>query len=133
MLRIKDNKIEKGYKGSWVSEEYKYIDNFDIKLSDNFEKTDITYEIDKILKDEGYDIDFYNCCMSGYDDVIYYDFGEKYSIELVEFENCKKYTLTFVLKEITTFDDLWELEYLRTIYEKIKKEIMCYTEKVDEE
>lgn len=132
MLRIKDNKVEKGYKGLWVSKEYKYIDNYDIKLSDNFEKTDITYEIDKILKDEGYNIDFHNCCMSGYDDVIYYDFGEKYSIELVEFENCKKYTLTFVLKEITTVDDLWELEYLRTIYKKIKKEIMCYTEKVEE-
>lgn len=32
MLRIKDNKVEKGYKVLWVSKEYKYIDNFDIKL-----------------------------------------------------------------------------------------------------
>lgn len=133
MLNIKDNKISKGYKGFWSSKEYKYIDEFDIDLSNDFEKFDITYEIDKILENEGYDIDFYNCCMSGYDDVIYYDFGDKYSIELYELEKDKKYTLMFVLKEITTFSDLWELEYLRNIYEKIKKEIKAdLVEKVED-
>ena len=133
MLKIKDNKISKGYKGFWSSKEYKYIEEFNIKLANDFEKFDITYEIDKILENEGYNIDFYNCCMSGYDDVIYYDFEDKYSIELYENEKDKEYTLTFILKEITTFNDLWELEYLRNIYERIKKETNYYlVEKVED-
>ena len=44
-----------------------------------------------------------------------------------------KYRLTFILKEITTFNDLRELEYLRNIYEKIKKETNYYlVEKVED-
>lgn len=133
MLKIKNNKISKGYKGFWSSKEYKYIEEFNIKLANDFEKFDITYEIDKILENEGYNIDFYNCCMSGCDDVIYYDFEDKYSIELYENEKDKEYTLTFILKEITTFNDLWELEYLRNIYERIKKETNYYlVEKVED-
>lgn len=33
MLKIKDNKISKGYKGFWSSKEYKYIEEFNIKLA----------------------------------------------------------------------------------------------------
>lgn len=133
MLKIKDNAIQKGYKGYWVNKDEKYIDDFDIDLQEDYEKFDITFLIDNILKEEGFNIDFHNCCMSGYDQVIYYDFDDKYSIELYEIEEDKEYTLSFVLKEITTFKDLWELEYLKNIYEKIIKKIKNgLVEKVDD-
>lgn len=134
MLKIKDNEIVKGYKGFWVNNDEKYIDETHLTLSNEFDKFDIVYEIDEILKSEGYKIDFHNCCMRGYDEVIYYEFGEKYSIELYEVKKDKEFLLTFVLKQFETFKDLWELEYLRNLFENIiwrLKRILV--EKVDEQ
>lgn len=133
MLKIKDNTIQKGYKGYWSNENENYIDSFDLELKEDFSGFDITFEIDNVLKEEGFKIEFYNCCMSGYDQVIYYDFDDKYSIELFELEEEKKYTLNFVLKRIETFKDLWELEYLKNIYEKIIRNVKSFGVEKSEE
>lgn len=134
MLKIKDNEIVKGYKGFWVNNDEKYIDETHLTLSNEFDKFDIVYEIDEILKSEGYKIDFHNCCMEGYSEVIYYEFGEKYSIELYEVKKDKEFLLTFVLKQFETFKDLWELEYLRNLFENIIWRLKrSLVEKVDEQ
>lgn len=116
-----------------LAKKKKSIDVIVINLEEEFSRFDITFEIDKILNYEGYEIDFHNYCMYGYDDVTYYDIGDKYRIELYGIEESKKFTLTFILKEINTFKDLWELEYLRSIYEKIIEAISGFLVKEKED
>ena len=117
MIKIKDNTIKSGYMNRWYKESEKYIDDFVIKFEDYYDKYDIKYIIDNILKDEGYIVDFKNVVFMGAEEVIYYDFDDRYSIEL--YTGSENHTLNFVLKDFDSFDKLYELEYMKFLYSRI--------------
>lgn len=117
MIKIKDNTIKSGYMNRWYKESEKYIDDFVIKFEDYYDKYDIKYIIDNILKDEGYIVDFKNVVFMGAEEVIYYDFDDRYSIEL--YTGSENHTLNFVLKDFDSFDKLYELEYMKYLYSRI--------------
>lgn len=120
MLKIKDNTIKSGYKYCWYEEKYNYID-FEFKIIENLDKYDIKFAIDNILE-EDYTIDFENVVYFGDEEVIYYNFDDRYSIELyTSIDN--EYTLSFIIKQFDDFDKLYELEYMRYLYNKIVKKI----------
>lgn len=121
MIKIKDNTIKSGYKNRWYFDYEKYLDDFEIILDENFDKYDIKYIIDDVLKDEGYIIDFKNVVFLGAEEVIYYDFDDRYSIELYTRDN--KHTLNFILKQFDSFEKLFELEYMKYLYDRIIKRI----------
>lgn len=121
MLKIKENTIKSGYKNRWYFDSEKYLDDFDIEGKEWFDKYDIKRIIDDILKDEGYIVDFKNVVFLGAEEVIYYDFDDRYSIELYTRDN--SHTLSFILKKIDSFDKLFELEYMRYLYNRIVKGI----------
>lgn len=117
MIKIKDNTIKSGYMNRWYKESEKYIDDFVIKFEDYYDKYDIKYIIDNILTDEGYIVDFKNVVFMGAEEVIYYDFDDRYSIEL--YTGSENHTLNFVLKIFDSFDKLYELEYMKYLYSRI--------------
>lgn len=121
MIKIKDNTIKSGYKNRWYFDYEKYLDDFEIVLDENFDKYDIKHIIDHVLKDEGYIIDFKNVVFLGAEEVIYYDFDDRYSIELYTRDN--KHTLNFILKQFDSFEKLFELEYMKYLYGRIIKRI----------
>lgn len=121
MIKIKDNTIKSGYKNRWYFDYEKYLDDFEIVLDENFDKYDIKHIIDHVLKDEGYIIDFENVVFLGAEEVIYYDFDDRYSIELYTRDN--KHTLNFILKQFDSFEKLFELEYMKYLYGRIIKRI----------
>lgn len=121
MIKIKDNTIKSGYKNRWYFDYEKYLDDFEIVLDENFDKYDIKHIIDDVLKDEGYIIDFKNVVFLGAEEVIYYDFDDRYSIELYTRDN--KHTLNFILKQFDSFEKLFELEYMKYLYGRIIKRI----------
>ena len=126
MLKIKDKTIHSGYKGFWAEEKYNYID-FEFNIIEDFDKYDIKYIIDNFLKDEGYVVDFENIGWFGNEQVIYWNFDDRYSIELYSIgEN--EFVLYFVLKEFDNFDDLYELiilhYYQKAIIKKIKADLI---------
>ena len=116
MLKIKDKTIHSGYKGFWLEENYNYID-FAFNIIEDFDKYDIKYIIDNFLKDEGYIIDFENVVWFGNEQVIYWNFDDKYSIELHS-GGKNEFVLYFVLKEFDNFDDLYELIILHYYQKK---------------
>lgn len=131
MLKIKDNTIKSGYKGWWVEEKYNYID-FKFKMIENLDKYDIKFVIDNVLKEEGYTINFENVVYFGAEGVIYYNFDDRYSIELYTSTD-NECTLSFILKQFDGFDKLYELEYMRYLYNKIVKNIKTdLVEKIEE-
>lgn len=117
MLKIKDNTVKSGYMNRWYKDSEKYIDDFVVKLEDCYDKYDIKYIIDNILEDEGYIVDFKNVVFMGAEEVIYYDFDDRYSIEL--YTGSENHTLNFVLKDFDSFDKLYELEYMKYLYSRI--------------
>lgn len=131
MLKIKDKTIHSGYKGFWVEGNYNYID-FEFNIIEDFDKYDIKYIIDDFLKNEGYVVDFENVVWFGNEQVIYWNFDDKYSIELYS-RGENEFVLYFVLKEFDNFDDLHELiilhYYQKTIIKKIKADLV---EKVED-
>lgn len=130
MLKIRNNTIKSGYRN--MNYASNYTNEKRIIINKCFDNWDIKYIIDNILKDEGYIIDFENCVYFGAEDVIYYDFDDKYSIELYgDSEN--EFTLYFLLDDFD-FSKLWELEYLKDIYKTIIETIdMGLNKKVEEE
>lgn len=117
MLKIKDNTVKSGYMNRWYKDSEKYIDDFVVKLEDCYDKYDIKHIIDNILEDEGYIVDFKNVVFMGAEEVIYYDFDDRYSIEL--YTGSENHTLNFVLKDFDSFDKLYELEYMKYLYSRI--------------
>lgn len=117
MLKIKDNTVKSGYMIRWYKDSEKYIDDFVVKLEDCYDKYDIKHIIDNILEDEGYIVDFKNVVFMGAEEVIYYDFDDRYSIEL--YTGSENHTLNFVLKDFDSFDKLYELEYMKYLYSRI--------------
>lgn len=131
MLKIKDNTIKSGYKGYWVEENYNYID-FKFNLNEVYDKYDIKFIVDNILKEEGYVLDFENVVYFDAEQVIYYNFDDRYSIEIGTFMD-NEYTLSFVLKQFDNFDKMYELEYMRYLYNKIVNQIKAdLVEKIEE-
>ena len=121
MIKIKDNTIKSGYNGFWVKNEYHYIE-YEFKTNSNCSKFDIKYIIDNFLKEEGYTINFENIVWFGNEDIIYYDFDDKYSIEI--YSNSENdFILYFVIKEFDNFDNLFELLILQYYYNQITKRI----------
>jgi len=124
MLKIKDNTIQKRLKGNWYYKEYKYISQLDIDLKNDKNKYDVLTIIDGILGKEGYEINFDNCAYLSQGDVVTYEFDDNYSIDLYQFnKEGTEFTLSFLLKEFDNFNDIWELQYLKNIYDKIVNQI----------
>ena len=121
MIKIKDNTIKSGYNWFWVKNEYHYIE-YEFKTNSNCSKYDIKYIIDNFLKEEGYLINFENIVWFGNEEIIYYDFDDRYSIEIYS-KSENEFILYFVIKEFDNFDNLFELLILQYYYNQITKRI----------
>lgn len=119
MLKVKDNKIQKRYKGYWVKDGVNHLDSTDIVLNNNCDKGDITYIIDKILKNEGYDIEFENCIYFGQDEVITYEFDDNLSIQLFEIEKDKNYNFYICIETLENSNDIYKILYIATLFKNV--------------